>query len=172
MDTPNLSTISGLLPVELMFTKKIRLVFDKLITTKNKKFKENNADITKFFKASKKIYFKEYKNGKVGWKGDIIEKQIGRLVYIIKHPKWIVKRHYNWTSAYFIIDSFKFSYEPYDIWMKWIQKSAIFFTSTFGPSRSYLQRIEYCNHKLYAFIQRLGGKTCGRGIFKFLKLYK
>ena len=44
----------------------------------------------------KKIYFKEYKNGKVGRKEGIIEKEIGRPMYIIKHPKWIVKRrHYN-----------------------------------------------------------------------------
>ena len=54
------------------------------------KFKKNNANTTKFFKPSKKkkkkkkIYFKEYKNEKVGWKEGIIEKQIGRLVYIIK----------------------------------------------------------------------------------------
>ena len=37
-------------------------------------FNENNADTTKFFKPGEKIYFKKYRNGKVGWKEDVIGK--------------------------------------------------------------------------------------------------
>ena len=77
------------------FETKMRSVIDKLQHKKSKKFKENNADTTKFYKPYEKICFKEYKNRKVVWKEGIIEKRIGRLVYIIKHPKWIIKRHYN-----------------------------------------------------------------------------
>ena len=44
---------------------KMRSVFDKLIPKKNKKFKKNNVNITKFFKPGRKIYFEEYKNGKL-----------------------------------------------------------------------------------------------------------
>ena len=69
---PNQSTTLELSPVELMFARKIRSVFYKLILNKNKKFKKNNT--TKFHKPGKKIYFKEYKKGKVGWKEGIIEK--------------------------------------------------------------------------------------------------
>ena len=47
------------------------------------------------FKLGQKIYFNEYKKEKLGWKEGIIEKRIGRLEYIIKHPKWIVKRNNN-----------------------------------------------------------------------------
>ena len=80
---------------ELRFTRRIRSVFDKLIPNKNKKFKKNNADTTNFSSPAKKIILKSIKVGKVGWKEGIIEKLIERLVYIIKHPKWLVKRHDN-----------------------------------------------------------------------------
>ena len=89
--TPSLSTTSGLSPAELMFTRKIKSIFDIQIPNKNTKFKKNDANTTNFSSPYKKIYFKEYKNGKVSWKEGIIEKQIGRLVYIMKHPKLIVK---------------------------------------------------------------------------------
>ena len=55
----------------------------------------NKNYTTKFFKPGEKIIFKEYKK----WKS-LLEirhywKRTRRLVYIIKHTKWIVKRHYN-----------------------------------------------------------------------------
>ena len=68
-------------------------MFDKLL------LKENNKPIKK--KTDKKssilenIFFKEYRNGKEIWKADVIDKRIGRLMYITKDPKKTIKRHHN-----------------------------------------------------------------------------
>ena len=42
-----------------------------------------------------KIYFLDYHLGKATWLEGIIEKRIGNMMYIIKHPRWMVRRHIN-----------------------------------------------------------------------------
>ena len=74
------------------------------LPNKNQKFTKIMQIQQNFSSPAKKIYFKENKNGKVGWKEGLIEKRIGRLEYIIKHPKWIVKRHYNHLKKRYTIE--------------------------------------------------------------------
>ena len=92
--TPNPSLNSGMSPAEIMFARKIKSVFDKLIPSKNKNMEKQKVD-KKFYQPSENIYYKEYNNGKETWKEGVIDKRIGRLMYTIKHPKWNIKRHYN-----------------------------------------------------------------------------
>ena len=81
-------------PAELMFARKIRSVFDKLRPTENKRGEIKNSN-GKYFNPGEKIYFKNYKLGKATWEEGIIDKRIGKMLYLIKHPKWVIKRHLN-----------------------------------------------------------------------------
>ena len=40
-------------------------------------------------------FLEEYRNRKEAWKAGIIDKRIGRVMYIIKDPKKTIKRHHN-----------------------------------------------------------------------------
>ena len=75
-------------PTDLMFVRKIRSIFDKLIPSKkgNKKKKINISNKT--YSPGEEIYFLNYHLGKATWLEGIIEKRIGNLMYIIKHPRW------------------------------------------------------------------------------------
>ena len=42
-----------------------------------------------------KNYFLNHHLGKATWLEGIIEKRIGTMMYIIKHPIWKVRRHIN-----------------------------------------------------------------------------
>ena len=80
-------------PAELMFARKIQSVFDKLILSKKGNKKKINT--SKSYSPGEKIYFLNYHLGKATWLEGIIEKRIGNMMYIIKHPRWKVRRHIN-----------------------------------------------------------------------------
>ena len=92
--TPNPITNSGLSPAELMFARKIRSVFDELLPKENKKSIKKKRD-AKSYIPGENIFFKEYRNGKEIWKAGVIDKLIGRLMYITKGPKKTIERHHN-----------------------------------------------------------------------------
>ncbi|XP_029640430.1 uncharacterized protein LOC115215411 [Octopus sinensis] len=77
--TPNLNTASGQSPVELILVKKVKSVFDKLLS--GKKRKSVREDIAKFFKVGEKVYMRAYKNGKQSWGVGVITKCIGKMMY-------------------------------------------------------------------------------------------
>ena len=77
-----------------MFTRKIRSVLDKLLPKENKKPIEKKH-WGKVLHIRRNIFFKEYGNGKEIWKAGVIDKRIGRLMYIIKNPKETIKGHHN-----------------------------------------------------------------------------
>ena len=78
-------------PTELMFTRKIRSVFDKLIPSKKEIRKKINTS-NKTYSPEEK-YFLKYHLGKATWLEDISKKRIGNIMYVIKHPRWKVCWH-------------------------------------------------------------------------------
>ena len=78
-----------------MFARKIRSVFDELILSKKKK-KKGNKKINvsnKTYSPEEKNYFLIYHLGKSTWLEGIVEKRIGNMMYIIRNPRWKVRRH-------------------------------------------------------------------------------
>ena len=92
--TPNVNVSGGKALAELIFAGKIRSVFDKLIPSFNE-IKESKNTLNKFYRLGKKISFLNYHLGKTTWIEGIIEKRIGKMVFVIKHPKWKVRRNTN-----------------------------------------------------------------------------
>lgn len=69
--TPNPKTNAGLSPAELMFARKIRSVFDRILPNATAT-RENHS--TRFCKPSDKIFFLNYRTGKKWEAGDDYEK--------------------------------------------------------------------------------------------------
>ena len=93
--TPNLNTNAGSSPAELMFTRKIRSVFDRILpsTTKTTATRENLS--TWFYKPGEKILFLNYRSGKSFWEEGIIMKRIGHMIYSVRSSKFDCRRHIN-----------------------------------------------------------------------------
>ena len=83
--TRNVNASRGKAPAELIFTRKIHSVFNKLIPSKNK-LKESKNTLKKFYRPGEKIYFLNYHLGKAIWIESIIKKRIGKMMFVIKHP--------------------------------------------------------------------------------------
>ena len=88
----------------MIFARKIHSVFVKLILSKNK-IKENKNTLNKFYRPGKKISFLNYHLGKTTWIEGIIEKRIGKMMFLIKHPKWKVRRNTNQIKKKFTPDT-------------------------------------------------------------------
>lgn len=61
---------------------------------------------------AKKIYFKNYKLGKATWEEGTIDKRIGKMLYFIKHPKWVIKKHLNQIKKRYTADVDQRKEEP------------------------------------------------------------
>ena len=92
--TPNPNKPLAVSPAEMIFARKIRSVFDKLLPKQNKLRKTTLAP-KKGSTREKKIYFEKYQNNTSCWERGIIKKRIGDMVYIIEGPKYTHKRHQN-----------------------------------------------------------------------------
>ena len=79
--TLNPGTNSGLSPAELTFARKIKSVFNKLLPKENKKPIKKKTD-AKSHIPGENIFFKEDRNRKEIRKVGVIDKHIGRLMYI------------------------------------------------------------------------------------------
>ena len=92
--TPHPSTPSNISPADLMFARKVKSAFDKLLprqaiirnTTHTRRKKYNSGD---------RVYFKCYKNNTSYWECGVVDKRIGDCTYMIKGPQSIHKRHLN-----------------------------------------------------------------------------
>lgn len=93
--TPNPNTNAGLSPAELMFARKIRSVFDRILpsATKTRATRENLS--TRFYKSGDKIFFLNYRTGKSFWEEGIIKRRIGHILYSVRSSKFDCRRHIN-----------------------------------------------------------------------------
>ena len=92
--TPNENTPASLSPSEIMFARKIRSVFDKLLPRQTKPVRTTTVP-NKRYVPGEKVYFKMFRDNKTFWELGTIEKRIGNMVYIIKGPQFSHKRHLN-----------------------------------------------------------------------------
>ena len=91
--TPNPNNDLKSSPAELMFARKIRSIFDRLLPDK-KEVTRKNFPGREYFPGDK-VFFKNFQKGKNYWMDGIIEKRIGNMVYTIQGPKFVCKRHIN-----------------------------------------------------------------------------
>ena len=91
--TPNESAPSQMSPAEVMFARKIRPVFDKLLPKQVKPAKTTVPK--KNYMPGEKIFFQMYKNNKTFWEQGKVKNRIGRMVYIIEGPHFTHKKHLN-----------------------------------------------------------------------------
>ena len=75
-----------------------------MIPSKNK-IKESKNTLNKFYWRGEKIYFLNHHLGQATWIEGIIEKRIGKMMFVIKHPKWKVIRHTNQIRKRYIPDT-------------------------------------------------------------------
>ena len=93
--TPNPNTNAGLSPAELMFARKIRSVFDRILPNTNKTTVTRENLSTRFYKPGDKILFLNYRTGKSFWEEGIIMKRIGHMLYSVRSSKFDCRRHIN-----------------------------------------------------------------------------
>lgn len=91
--TPNESAPSKMSPAELMFARKIRPVFEKLLPKQVKP--PNTAVPKKKYLPGEKVFFQVHKNNTTMWELGKVKQRIGRMVYIIEGPKFTHKKHLN-----------------------------------------------------------------------------
>ena len=84
--TPNPYTPMGRSPAEIMFSRKIKSVFDKFIP-RQAKFKKTVSPHKKHFYLGDKVLLQAYKNNMTFWEVGTLKKRIGELVYIVQGPK-------------------------------------------------------------------------------------
>ena len=77
-----------------MFARKIRSVFDKLLSKQNKQRKTILAP-KKRLNQGEKIYFEKYQNSTSCWERGIIKKRIGDMVFIVEGTKYTHEKHQN-----------------------------------------------------------------------------
>ena len=92
--SPNMKTPASQSPNEVMFARRIWLVYDKLL---QKQTKPATASIvpTKKYYPGEKVYFKMFKDNKSFSEAGMIEKRIGNVIYIIKWQQFTHKRYLN-----------------------------------------------------------------------------
>ena len=92
--TPNNNTPASLPPAEVMFARKIRSVFDKLLPKQKPPVRTSSLPKKRFL-PGEKVYFLMYKDNKSYWELGEIRQRIGRMVYIVEGPQYTLKRHLN-----------------------------------------------------------------------------
>lgn len=81
-------------PAELMFARKIKFVFNKLLPERKTRTSKSNY-INTYFKLEEKVFFRIYQRGKEFWQDGVVKKHIGRMAYIIQGQRREHKRHVN-----------------------------------------------------------------------------
>ena len=92
--TPNPNTSSALTPAEAMFARKVRPVYNKLLPGQNKTKRRSEAAKQRFG-IGEKGFFLMYQDNKTYWEVGTVEKRIGNVVYLVKGPRFVHKRHTN-----------------------------------------------------------------------------
>ena len=70
-------------PAEVMFTRKIRPVFDKLLPKQVKPAKTTVPK--KKYMPGEKIFFRMHKDNKTFWEQGTIKNRIGHMVYMVEN---------------------------------------------------------------------------------------
>ena len=75
-------------PAELMFARKIRSVFNRLLPKKKRSDQNRRKqEDMKYFRPGDKVFLKSYKNGKEFWQDDVITQRVGKMLYMVKSKK-------------------------------------------------------------------------------------
>ena len=78
---------------EVIFARKIRPVFDKLLP---KQVKPSKTTVPKKkYMPGEKIFFQMHKDNKTFWEQGTINNRIGRMVYMVEGPHVTQKKHLN-----------------------------------------------------------------------------
>ena len=112
--TPNSNTPSSLPPAEIMFGRRIRSVFDKLLPTQ-KKLPRNIVVPRKRYNPGEKVYFRKYSNNQMSWELGRIMQRIGNMVYMVEGPSGTHKRHLNQLRKRYSEDSETTPPEPEEV---------------------------------------------------------
>jgi hypothetical protein len=92
--TPNANIETSKTPAEVMFGRKVRSIFHKLLPSQDRG--NLKRPITKKrYKVGEKVFFKVHRNNRTFWESGTVDKQIGNMVYMIKGPDFVHKRHTN-----------------------------------------------------------------------------
>ena len=83
------------MPAEVMFARKIKSVFEKLLLNQWKPGHTNKVT-RKRFKTDEKVFFYMFQSNKSYWETSTVDKQIGNIIYIIWGPGSPVKD--TWTK--------------------------------------------------------------------------
>ena len=82
--TPNSNTQLGLSPTELMFGRRARSIYDKLLPWHKINVWENTKQMSnRYFKPRDKFFFRLYIPGKQMWKDGVIISRLGKTTYKI-----------------------------------------------------------------------------------------
>ena len=92
--TPNPNNDVKASPADLMFARKIRSIFDRLLPDR-KKVTQKEKFLVRQYSPGEKVYFKNFQKGKNFWMEGIVKQRIGNMVYTIKGQNFICKRHVN-----------------------------------------------------------------------------
>ena len=102
-------------PAELMFARKIRSVFNRLLPKKKRSYQNRmKQENMKYFRPGDKVFLKRYKNGKEFWQDGVITQRVGKMLYMVKSKKLIHKRHLNQLRR-FTEEISKDNEEPMDL---------------------------------------------------------
>ena len=93
--TPNPNNDLKSSPAELMFARKIRSIFHRLLPDRKKKVCRKQNFPARHYSPGEKVFFKNFHNGKNYWTDGVIKRRIGNMVYTIQGPNFVCKRHIN-----------------------------------------------------------------------------
>ena len=86
--TPNPNGISGMSPAELMFARKIRSVFNRLLPKKKRSYQNRTKqENMKYFRPGDKVFLKSYKSGKEFGQNGVITQRVSKMLYMVKSKK-------------------------------------------------------------------------------------
>ena len=92
--TPNPDNNTNASPMDLMFARKVRSIFDRLLPSKKKRILRENFS-SRQFTPGDTVYFSNYQGGKMHWVDGVVVKRLGKVVYSIKAEGYMCKRHIN-----------------------------------------------------------------------------
>lgn len=90
--TLNPNTESAMSPADLIFARKAKSVFDRLLPEKKMDIKLKTDTVT-YFNPGENIFFKFHEKKKEPWEEGVITKRFSRVLYMIKSSRWVIKLH-------------------------------------------------------------------------------
>ena len=91
--TPNQNIKGNSSPAKIMYARKIRSIFDRLLPNRKKNYTKIKTNY-KSYKEGDKV-FRNSRSGKCFWEDGIVTRRIGRVICIIQGAKFVCKRHVN-----------------------------------------------------------------------------